>query len=180
MKAIENYENIQATGGDFARPVPGGYVCEIVRVEDFPLCKETGKGDYLKIEFDFADGELKGYYADTYKKFNYWGGKFVRSYKEKALGMFKHFTNCVEDSNKGYTWDWNEAALAGKKIGIVLGEEEYTGNDGAIKTCLEVKAIKTVDEIQRGDFKVPPLKKLKSTTSPAVPIADETDDDLPY
>lgn len=181
MKPINNYDTVQATSGDFARPAPGGYVCEIVRAEDFPFREETGKGDYLKIEFDFIEGELKGYYEDTYKKFNYWGGKFVRSYKEKALGMFKHFTNCVEESNEGYAWDWNEHGLVGKKIGVVLGEEEYIANDGGIKTRLEVKAIKTVDEIRKGDFKVPPLKKLKAETSGTVPaVVDETDDDLPF
>ena len=179
MKPIGNYDAVQASSGEFARPVPGGYVCAIVRAEDVPFRAETGKGDYLKIEYDFTEGELAGYHADAYKKFGYWGGKFVRSYKEKALGMFKHFTNCLEESNAGYTWDWEEKGLAGKRIGLVLGEEEYTGNDGAIKTRLYVKDVKTVDEIHKGDFRVPPLKKLKGT-SPAAPTVDETDDDLPF
>jgi len=172
MKPINNYENIQATNGDFARPTPGGYVCEIMRAEDVPFSEETGKGDYLKIEYDFTEGELAGYHADAYKKFGYWGGKLVRSYKEKALGMFKHFTNCVEESNEGYTWDWDEQKLVGKKIGLVLGEEEYTGNDGAIKTRLYVKDVKNVDDIRKGDF--------KGVGTAAAPAVDETDDDLPF
>lgn len=180
MKPIGNYENIQASSGDFARPTPGGYVCEIVRAEDVPFREETGKGEYLLIEYDFTEGELLGYHADVYKKFGYWGGKFVRSYKEKALGMFKHFTNCVEESNEGYTWDWNEQELCGKKIGLVLGEEEYAGNDGAIKTRLYVKDVKNVDDIRKGDFKVPPLKKLKATSPVSAPVVDATDDDLPF
>ena len=180
MKPIGNYENIQAQSGEFARPMPGGYVCEIVRAEDMPFRAETGKGDYLLIEYDFAEGELSAYHADAYKKFGYWGGRLVRSYKEKALGMFKHFTNCVEESNEGYTWDWNEAGLAGKKIGLVLGEEEYMGNDGAVKTRLYVKDIKTVEDIRRGDFKVPPLKKLKGMGVAAAPAVEATDDDLPF
>lgn len=180
MKPIGNYENIQAQSGDFARPVPGGYVCEIVRAEDFPFRAETGRGDYLLIEFDFTEGELQGYYADIYKKFGYWGGKLVRSYKEKALGMFKHFTNCVEESNKGFSWDWDEEKLCGKKIGLVLGEEEYTGNDGAVKTRLYVKDVKTVQQIKDGDFKVPALKKLKNDAAPAAPAVDAADDDLPF
>lgn len=180
MKPINNYDTVQATSGDFARPTPGGYVCEIVRAEDFPFREETGKGDYLKIEYDFTEGDLAGYHADAYKKFGYWGGDFYRSYKEKALGMFKHFTNCVEESNEGYEWDWNEQGLAGKKVGLVLGEEEYTGNDGAIKTRLYVKDVKNVDDIRKGDFKVPPLKKLKGTSTAPAPTVDATDDYLPF
>ena len=44
MKRIENYETVQASSGEFARPTAGGYICKIVDVEDVPL-NEQGKGD---------------------------------------------------------------------------------------------------------------------------------------
>ncbi len=161
MKPINNYENIQASTGEFARPTAGGYIAVITSVKDVQLDPVSGKGEYLNIQYDFAAGEFKGYHHDTFEKFGFWGGSFIRSYKEKAVGMFKHFTNCVEESNPGYRWDWNEVGLIGRYIGLVLGEEEYISNkDNTVKVRLVVKELKTLKQIQDGDFKVPPLKKL--------------------
>lgn len=182
MKPINNYENVQASSGEFARPTAGGYICKIMDVEDVPM-NEQGKGDYLRIEYDIADGDFKGYYKEQFDK---WGGNwnayFIRSYKEKALGMFKHFTNCIEQSNAGYEWDFNEKGLIGKVVGLVLGEEEYQNNAGEIKTKLVVKDVKNIDDIKQGNFKVPVPKKLTVTT-PAnnfVPVEPVDNSDLPW
>lgn len=186
MKPIENYENVQASSGEFARPTAGGYICKIVDVEDVPLDPNTNKGDYLRIEYDIADGEFKGYYKEQFDRWGgNWNASFIRSYKEKALGMLKHFTNCIEASNAGYEWDWNEKGLIGKVVGLILGEEEYQNNAGEIKTKLVVKNIATVEDIKNGNFKVPAPKKLavEATTNDFVgftPVADESMDDLPF
>lgn len=182
MKVIENYEAIQASSGEFARPTANGYICKIIDVEDVPMnSKEQGKGDYLRIEYDIADGDFKGYYAEQYDR---WGGtwfaSFIRSYKEKALGMFKHFTNCVEQSNAGYEWDWNEKGLIGKYVGLVLGEEEYIAKDGSVKTRLYVKDSKSVEDIKNGNFKIPEIKKVERPAAPEFQVVADTDDDLPF
>lgn len=182
MKPINNYENVQASTGEFARPSAGGYICKIMDVEDVPM-NEQGKGDYLRIEYDIADGDFKGYYKEQNDRWGgNWNASFIRSYKEKALGMLKHFTNCIEQSNAGYEWDWNEMGLIGKVVGLVLGEEEYKNNAGEIKTKLIVSQIKTVEEIKNGNFKVPAPKKLTTqpSTNDFVPLAPATDDDLPF
>lgn len=185
MKPINNYENVQASSGDFARPTTGGYICKIMDVEDVPM-NEQGKGDYLRIEYDIADGEFKGYYKEQFDRWGgNWNASFIRSYKEKALGMLKHFTNCIEQSNAGYAWDWNEKGLVGKFVGLVLGEEEYKNANGDIRTKLVVVQIKTVEEIKNGDFKVPAPKKLaveNSTNDFAgfTPVANDSMDDLPF
>lgn len=184
MKRIENYENVQASSGEFARPTAGGYICKIIDVEDVPM-NEQGKGDYLRIEYDIADGEFKGYYKEQFDRWRgNWNASFIRSYKEKALGMFKHFTNCIEASNTGYEWDWNEKGLIGKVVGLVLGEEEYENSNHEIKTKLVVSQVKTVEEIKSGDFKVPAPKKLavensNASTNDFMPI-DDIVDDLPF
>lgn len=183
MKLIENYENVKASNGKFAKPQPCGYVCKIVNVEDVPMDANTGKGNYLRIEYDIADGEFAGYYK---KQYDNWGGNwmasFIRSYKEKAIGMFKHFTNCVEDSNPNYSWDWNESGLIGKYIGLVLGEEEYINSSGEKKTKLAVKDIKTVADIKASNFKVPVLKKADCVREQPVQQFTEivTDEELPF
>ena len=184
MRAIQNFESVQPSTGEFAKPGPGGYILEIVSVEDVPFNPQTGKGDYLKICYDIADGDFRGFYREQAEHFNgAWYANFIRSYKEKALGMFKHFTNCVENSNAGYTWAWDEKSLVGKFIGLVLGEEEYEKSDGSVGVRLYVKEVKTVQEIKDGNFKIPELKVLKNR--PSAPVNNgftevDSSDDLPF
>lgn len=169
MKQINNFENVQATTGEFAKLATGGYICRITLADDVPFDSSTNKGDYLKIEYDIAVGEFKDYYKEQYEKFgNFWGGTFFRSYKEKALGMFKHFIECVEKSNAGFVWTWDEKTLMGKVVGLVLAEEEYEKSDGSVGVRLYVKEVKTVQEIKDGNFKIPELKVLKNRTSAIV------------
>ena len=133
MRAINNFENVQASTGEFSRPTAGGYCVEILAVKDVPMDANTGKGDYLKIEYDICYGDFAGYYSKQHERFGGdWFASFIKSYKEKALGMFKHFTNCVEESNAGYKWNWDEKSLVHKYIGVTLQEEEYRKNDGCI------------------------------------------------
>ena len=166
MRVIENYENIQASSGEFARPCNGGYILEIVNVTDVPYNEQTGKGDYLRIDYDIAVGDFKGYYTAQNERFGgRWFASVVKSYKAKALGMFKHFTNCVEGSNPGFKWNWNEDKLIGCRFGATLQEEEYEKQDGSIGTRLIVKDIKTVKQIMDGDFKVPATKKLERSNA---------------
>lgn len=184
MRVIENYDDIKASSGEFERPGNGGYVLEIVAVTDVPYNAQTGKGDYLRIDYDIAAGEFKGYYTKQNERFG--GGKWfanvIKSYKEKALGMFKHFTNCVEESNPGFKWNWREQDLVGCRFGATLQEEEYEKNDGNIGTRMVVKDIKTVKQIMDGDFKVPTTKKLERTVAPVsdFSVIDNSTDDLPF
>ena len=55
---------------------------------------------------------------------------------ERLKKGFKTFIHHIEESNKGYTWDWNEQALQGKHFGGVFGEKEYEidGNNGFFTT----------------------------------------------
>ena len=182
MKPINNYENVQASSGEFARPTAGGYICKVMDVEDVPM-NEQGKGDYLRIEYDIADGEFKGYYKEQFDRWGgNWNASFIRSYKEKAVGMLKHFTNCIEASNAGYVWDWNEKGLIGKVVGLVLGEEEYKNSAGEIKTKLVVKNIATVEDIKNGNFKVPAPKKLavENSSNDFAGFTPIETDDLPF
>ena len=183
MRKIENYDSIQASSGEFARPGNGGYILEIVNVTDVPYNAQTGKGDYLKIDYDIAVGDFKGYYTSQNERFGgKWFANVIKSYKEKALGMFKHFTNCIEESNPGFKWDWQEYKLIGCRFGATLQEEEYLNNEGEVRTRLIVKDIKTVKQIMDGDFKVPTTKKLERTAAPVSDFAvlDNSTDDLPF
>lgn len=181
MKPISNYSEIKASTGEFDRPAAGGYIVELLGAVDVPFDELKQKGAYLKIDYDIAVGEFKGYYTKQYERFSgEYKTNFIRSYKEKALGMFKHFTNCLEESNPGYKWDWDERKIAGKFIGVVLGEEEYEKKDGTIGTVLKVKEIKTVEQIANGDFKVPALKRLDNVAKVSDFVVVDDEESLPF
>jgi N-acetyl-anhydromuramyl-L-alanine amidase AmpD len=90
----------------------------------------------------------------------------------------------VEESNAGYKWNWDEKSLVHKYIGVTLQEEEYRKNDGSIGVKLVVKDIKTIEQIMKGEFKVPQIKKLAENNAPtynayATPrFEDVTNDDI--
>lgn len=183
MKAINNFENVQATTGEFNKPTAGGYCIEILSVKDVPMDAQTGKGDYLKIDYDICHGDFAGYYTKQNERFGGdWFANFIRSYKETAAGMFKHFINCVEESNTGYRWAWDEKSLVHKFVGVVLGEEEYQKKDGTVGVKLVVKDIKTTKQILDGDFRVPTAKKIAQMENVATTNFVEVDnlDDLPF
>lgn len=151
MKTID-FSNVQEPQGDFKKVVPGGYVIGITRVEDHP------EKEYLLIEYDIAEGELKNYYFDLNARMGFWGGSFIKSYKDKALGFFKQFIDAVTASNRGYKWDNDERKLVRKLVGAVLQWETYTNRDGELKEKLAVVQLLPADDIRKGNFTVPEPK----------------------
>lgn len=167
MVQISNWDAIP-DAAEFDRPTPGGYIGVITDYEDVDRLDQNGKGMYLKLYWDFAEGPLKGSLGDAFARLGYWFGYgiFVRSYKEKALPFFKGFKTCLEVSNPRYVFQTNNLeAMRGKRLGIVLGEEEYRKNDGTVGTRLYVAEVRSVKAIQDGDYKVPELKKLSSSSA---------------
>lgn len=183
MRNIDNWDDIQEQQpGEFDRPGPGGYIARIVHVED------NEEKEYLRIEWDFEEGGYKGANAETFNRAGFWPITLIRSYKPKALGFFKAFKTSVEMSNRGYVFDCaNPAGLAGKLMGVVLGEEEYAKSTGEIGTRPYVYQVRSIKAIQGGDFDVPKLKRLTGEQAPAAkpsgqfqPVEELDDDDLPF
>lgn len=167
---ILNLDNVN-TAEEFDRLTPGGYVCGITAIEDVP------EKEYLRIEYDIAEGKLKNYYRTLYNNKGFWGGSTIKSYKEKALPFFKGFITAIEQSNAGYKWDSDENKLIRKLVGFVLAEEEYRAKDGSIKTRLYVAHVTSTDKIRNGDFKVPALKKLPNSNTSSLAEFEEVIND---
>ena len=173
MKKISGYDKIQESGSFKKLPV-GGYVVKILDATDVP------EKEYLRISFDVAEGEYKGFFAEEYKNDTRDGkkwpnaGTFIRSYKSKALPMLKGFTTAVEKSNKGYKWNFDEKSLVNKIVGVVIGEEQYLNQKGQVRTRTYVSAVRSVDTIKKGDFTVPELKKLDATKVSSSQTKQET------
>lgn len=158
MRKIDWNNVAEAT--DFPTPAPGGYLALITNVSD------VEEKEYLRIEWDFAEGEFKGANRDTFHRAAFWPYPLIRSYKPTALGFFKRFKTALEKSNRGYTFDEsNLDAMRQKVIGVILAQEEYRAKDGSIKTRLYVADTRSVEEIRAGKFTVPDLKKLPALPS---------------
>lgn len=181
MKNV-NWDEIQ---DEIRRPVPGGYAAKIIEVKD------VEEKEYLAIKWDFAEGEFKGSNQETFDTLGFWPSLLIRSYKSTALRFFKGFKTCVEASNRNFVFKNDPQSLVGKYMGVVLGEEEYLGKDGKVKTRLYVAEVRSGKAIRDGDFKVPELKKLDPTKAsqpsagPAVPASDHAvldgdDAELPF
>lgn len=161
MKKI-NLDNVQEFTR-FRNPV-GGFICEIKTVED------VADREYLKIGYDIAEAlsedqkEFVGMYAKRKAERDFDYPTTVVSYKENSLPFFKGFVTALENSNKGYKWDNDENKFVGKKIGFVIGEEEYEGRDKngmpKVKVRTYVAERHSVQAIKDGDFEVPEFKKL--------------------
>lgn len=176
MKKLD-MTNVQEAG-EFKRVPAGAYVCVINNVEDFP------DKEYLKVTYDIAAGEFAGYYADT--RANHpdwtWTGAYVKSYKPKALPMFKRFCSAISKSNGGFVFDGgavnaDEKTLIGKKLGLVFQEEEYYGNDGNKRTRLIVNKEFAIDKL--ADQKVPPCKKLNDEPSDGF-VSEDLNSGVPF
>jgi hypothetical protein len=158
MKKI-NLANVEEFK-EFSNPTAGGYVCGIYAVEDVP------EKEYLKLSYDIVEGEFKGYYSKLvkdgiFKALPIW---FV-SYAEKSLKFYKGTITSFENSNNGFKMTDDESKLKGKKVGIVLAEEEYIDKNGNVKVSLKPEKAHSLDSIKKGDFKVPERKCVAQTTS---------------
>lgn len=180
MRALDLSDVKEAGTGNGGLPA-GGYICKYTNVEDI------ADKEYLYMEYDIASGEHANYYQKLNFDHGFWGGKCYRSYKEKALPMFKRMCMAVSKSNPGYIFDGgqqnsDEKTLVGKYVGLVFGEEEYEKNNGDIGTRLYVAYECDIEKIKKGDFKVPEKKTLNK---PAVndeftKIPDGVTQEIPF
>lgn len=189
------YESATALTGDYERMPAGGYVCTVQAVRTAgtnssgKLVSYPEENQYVKLIWDVAEGEFEGRFSDDYwtEPDRDYGHQFYMSWKN--LGALKNTIQCLDESNPGFDamaafeadkWEM----FVGKKMGLVLGEEEYEANDGSVKTRFGFPRIKSVQDIRAGKFKVPPLKKLKGgggEAAPAVSASESVyDDDIPF
>lgn len=180
MRTIDNWENITPSRGEGRKEIPGGYIVRITYVED------VKDKEYLRVEWDYAEGELAGAHKECYDNYGFWPAPMFRSYKQKAAGMFKAFIEAVGQSNQGFAWDWDEKKLVGKWIGIVTREEEYTSNSGELKIRIIVDQVLPAADIMNHNYNVKPIKRKEaSNRSNAVvdmtaPTNESFDEDTPF
>ena len=163
MKAFNDFDKAKENAkykGSTQLPV-GGYEAKIKEVR-FQEGKD-GKSDMIVLAFDITAGEYKDFFK---KKFDEdtsedkkWKGKATiycpkddgSEQDEWTKNTFARWTNALEDSNKGYVWDWDEKKWKGKSIGLIYGE---TGTviEGKPITYTEVRFPESIENIKNGNF----------------------------
>ena len=86
----------------------------------------------------------------------------------------------VKQSNPGFVFNNDENSLLSKTVGLVIGDEEYVGQDGKVKKRYYVEAVRSVDAIRKGDFKVPELRTLVKADDSLSGFTPLPDSDLPF
>lgn len=175
----------------------GGYVARIMDARE----QEYSWGSVLLISFDIAEGEHKDFFANDYRSQQQEDKKWRGTYRlrvpkddgsEQDAWSKRSFNNAmwaVEASNPGYHWDWNEAGLKGKTVGVLFRNREWemNGNTGWTTECC---ALTDADSIRENRYTMPKDKPLKQHTTSSAPasspsagfeeVAIESDDDMPF
>ena len=156
MQRIENWETVEAKGMEDFKALPiGAYECIIRKAEVYTNGK-TGKESF-KVEVDIASGEYKGYFQKRFDNNNNstktWDNNSTRylAFEGDNTAYFKGFITCVENSNPGYTWDWDETKLTGKRVCGVYQYEEYEKQDGSRAVKVRLSKFRSLDKIKESN-----------------------------
>ena len=119
MQPISGFESVQAVHGRGGGFLPGGTYAMVITA-----AKEdtTGYGNQsLRIAYDVMEGEHKGIYSDIASDPDQnWRHEVEIDVQEANGARLKALVDAVVASNPGYAWDWNEAGLVGRYVGLVL------------------------------------------------------------
>lgn len=156
MKIIENWNEIEAKGMEDFKALPiGAYECIIRKAEVYTNGK-TGKESF-KVEVDIASGEYKGYFQKRFDNNNNstktWDNNSTRylAFEGDNTAYFKGFITCVENSNPGYTWNWDETKLTGKRVCGVYQYEEYEKQDGSRAVKVRLSKFRSLDKMKESN-----------------------------
>lgn len=200
IRRPNNWNEVQEFTNRPKLPV-GAYVC---RIKNAVVQVTAGSSDMLCILFDIIEGEYKDYYGKDFDSNTAQNKKWrgVLRYwlplddgtenDEMTKRTFKGLVTSLEKSNPGYVFDWNEASMKGKIVGILFRNEEWEMDGKKGWAVRPFRAI-SVDTVRSGEFTIPNDKPLKTstaaTTSAYVPSAYNApaqfvevadDDDLPF
>lgn len=190
MNIPKGWDRTQAFDGSFEQMTPGGHICRIIgaRVETNDYGNER-----LVLALDVQEGSTHdGFYSRKFKSNQAenasakWPCTFYQhtlTANGEANPFFKGLIKCVEESNPGYKWGWQEMTLKDKLIGVIFREEEFEAQDGSIKTTVRPAFIRSVARIRDG-VDVPEIKRLNGSKGGAAAVktgfTQVQDDELPF
>ena len=157
MKPINGFKEAEPIiGGGTVYTLPSGNYEFFIMDAKLTKSKSSNR-DMLQIAFDVAEGQ----YADFYrKKFEAdkkrdpskavwdYDAYFYQLCDEQALGRFKGFIKCLEDSNPSFSWDWDESKLRGLRFAGQTRNEQSLGNNGKVYDHNKLVNIYPVSELE--------------------------------
>lgn len=153
MEKIENWDQVEAKGMEDFKSLPiGAYECIIRKAE--PYKNPTSEKESFRVQVDIASGDYKDYFQKRYdndtRSDKTWDNNATRylAYQGENASFFKGFITCVENSNPGYKWDWDETKLKGKKICGVFQYEEYENQEGKRNAKVRLNKFRSLDKIK--------------------------------
>ena len=173
------YKGFEAkkSGGFIELPPAGAYEAEIQAARFVE--GENGQRDRIECFMEITEGEYKNRFHEVYEDQK---ERFGDSASYKGIfrlippvdgdepwrrSAFEGNLWCVQESNAGYSWDWDEKKLKGKKVGISLRRRLYTYN-GKDRETVEIARFETIDDVRNG--KVRPVKdRDQRETKSAIP-----------
>lgn len=166
MNKPMGYDDVEAREGVVSKSLPAGnYECVIVGAK---VKKSQSGKEMLVLALDIDAGEYKGYWRDKFdqkRKYNS-KAKFPCVYRQLTEGnhtaFFKGLIKAIEESNKGFKFDFDESKLQNKKLGVMFGEEEFRGRDGDILTSCKPMYVCSLKSLNDKPVLAP--KKLKQDT----------------
>ena len=197
MRPFNNYETTQTISARAQLPV-GAYICRILKAEEKVYNSSKGEWHKLEVSFDISEGEHKDFYANDYRaqsgEDKKWKGVLRMNIPTDdgseadgwAKRSFKTNILAIEESNNGYHWDWNEAQLKGKTVGIVFRSEEWEYNGKRGWRTAPFKMVPAAD-VKSGNIKIPDPKPLNGKAASQASTAADLSDfvevasaDLPF
>ena len=162
MKASYKGFEAKKSGGFLELPPKGAYVAEIQAVR---FVEGTdGYRDRIECFMEIVEGEYKDRFHEVFEDQKEWFGDSAK-YKgifrlvcpteddeDWRRRVFEGNLWCVQQSNPGYSWDWKEDKLKGKKVGISLRNRFYTYG-GKDRETVEIAQFETVDDVRNGKCK---------------------------
>lgn len=177
MKRISNWDNITpANNGGSGRLPVGGYVGIIVGAKEV-IYKQGTADEYsrLEIALDVSEGEYSGFFKDKFdndqSENKKWKGVY-RTYVPKDDGsekdnktksIFKGVITSIEESNKGYKWDWNESGLKDKEVGFLVRDKQFLNDKGEVITFSEIFMLLSSRAVREHDYQDPKPKLLEDS-----------------
>jgi len=154
----------QQNTGFLEVPPVGQYVAKILNARFVPADGDKQQRDVIELFIDIVEGEYKGRYMELYndqkERFGdnvVYKGLYrltppVDGDEDWKTRIFEGALWCVEQSNNGYHWDWEESKLKDKLVGINVRQRLYTYN-GKDKETTEIGKFETVDDVRNGKCK---------------------------
>lgn len=170
LKKPEMYDDVQVNL-DYERIELGGHRGVIKSVEEYT--SSVSGNTSLKVEVDTSsDDRQPNFFQKQFnenpnmdKKWSNGATKYVSLKEdENCVKMLKAFITAVENSNNGFTYDWNKevSQLNGKRVGLLFGLEEYENDKGEVKTATKLNSFRSIDKVE--ELKIPKVRLIDGST----------------